>query len=185
MTLEVWNDRNNEWQARGLDMASEERPSDWTVPFLLRIDAARPGDVYQIILEYGSCQASSAGGFDILTGVERSWELTRTAPSGPARGTPDTAIPIPGHRAAKTAGGSEDRLELWGATFELSPEGPLQSASCAGRRAITLRVFARMESVFLLWGGHVSDGDSASCLTMTAHVASLGSRSLTALKCAG
>lgn len=177
MTLEVWNDRISEWQAGGLDIASDERPSDWTVPFLLRIDAARPGDVYQIVLQYGSCQASSARSFDILTGVERLWEPPRIAPSGPARGTPDAAIPIPG--------GSEGRLELWGATFESSPEGPLQSASCAGRRAIMIRVLARTESVILLWGGHVRAGESASCLTMTVHVAELGSRSLTAPECAG
>jgi hypothetical protein len=52
-------------------------------------------------------------------------------------------------------------------------------------RTITLQVLARTETVFLLWGGHVDDEESVLCLTMTARVASLGSGSLTALRCAG
>ncbi len=130
-----------------------------SMPYLLRIDEARPGDVYGIRLRY-DCRSGPAAAFDYLTGYDRNaGSAPALAAGGPSRLPPDMAAVLPGDSSTAlddAAREGERLLFLWGATFEIAPVGQLLQAPCAGDKVVQLAVRARAKTVFLLWGAHLA-----------------------------
>ncbi|HEU4760210.1 MAG TPA: hypothetical protein VFT91_09555 [Dehalococcoidia bacterium] len=126
------------------------------IPFLVRIDGARPGDVYGVGLRY-DCRSGQAAAFDYLTSYDRdAGSAPALADDGPARLPPDAAIAVPDDGSTAFDDAEERQLALWGATLEVAPVGRGLEAPCAGSKTVQVAVRARAGTVFILWGAHLA-----------------------------
>ncbi|MEX0682511.1 MAG: hypothetical protein WD904_14510 [Dehalococcoidia bacterium] len=153
--LALWDAVGHRWQSRDLVIQGSGYQEGEAIPFLLRVDSARPGQTYNVKIRY-DCPAGGVSGFDFLTDYNRDVDIG-SAPegSGPPGAVPDAAILIPDDPATtvdNTAGGGH--LTVWGATFEESPDGPVPSTACVADKLIDVRIRPLAETVYLAWGGH-------------------------------
>lgn len=153
--LALWDAVGRRWQSGDLVIQGSGYHEGQAIPFLLRIDNARPGQNYTVNIRY-DCPAGGVSGFDFLTDhnrdVDTEGALERSAPPG---AVPDAAILIPDDPATtadNTAGGGH--LRVWGATFEQSATGPVPLTACVADKVIHVLIRPRTETVYLAWGGH-------------------------------
>jgi len=119
------------------------------VPFVLRIDRARPGATYPLVIRYG-CR-----GFAFLTAYGRNSDSAPAiASGGPGSVFADSAAPIPDDPATAADDGEDGSLSLWGGSFAaaaaVDPPSP-----CSG---------------FLMWAAHVSDAAGGVPLRLAVQV---------------
>src|SRR3990172_3251557 len=149
-----WDKGAREWSS-GLSHGNAGYEDSELIPSLLRVGDLIPGAAYQIWLDYSGCHTPPSAGFNFLgssPGGDAAPDLTT---AGPRRSLPDARIPIPADASHVRPAGVFD---LWGATFVTSPQGPFPSPSCSENKLIILRVLARSDTIFLLWGSQVAGG---------------------------
>lgn len=151
----VWDNVGGQWQFDDLRRSGYHGGD--AIPFLLRINNARPGQLYDVNIRY-DCPTSEASGFDFLTDHNHDVQVEPAlAAYGPGRALPDAAVLIPDDASIAVDNTEEGRnLRIWGATFERSPVGPLPPTPCAVDKMILVRVRPRGETVYLAWGGHLA-----------------------------
>jgi len=125
------------------------------VPFVLRIDRARPGATYPLVIRYG-CR-----GFAFLTAYGRNSDSAPAiASGGPGSVFADSAAPIPDDPATAADDGEDGSLSLWGGSFAaaaaVDPPSP-----CSGEKRLFVEIAPAADTVFLMWAAHVSDAASA------------------------
>jgi len=125
------------------------------VPFVLRIDRARPGATYPLVIRYG-CR-----GFAFLTAYGRNSDSAPAiASGGPGSVFADSAAPIPDDPATAADDGEDGSLSLWGGSFAgaavVDPPSP-----CLGEKRLFVEIAPAADTVFLMWAAHVSDAASA------------------------
>jgi hypothetical protein len=127
------------------------------VPFLLRIDRVRPGDVLVPAVFYDCHGFASLTSFDADDG-----SAAALAEGGPRSPVPDAAVVVPGD-----GGGS---VSLWGGLFAaapaLSPPGP-----CAGSKSLELQVRAVAGTLYLMWGAEIAAGAASGDIPLALLVA--------------
>ena len=152
--LAVWDSPRHLWETDDLVIERPASDNGLSVPFLLRMENATPGEDYRIDLTYG-CGAGETSGLEFLTNYDRDAgsEPALIAP-GPERPLPDATAVIGDDRSI--AGDDEHgdrRFQLWGASFAASPEGPVPpDVPCEGDKMVTVSVRAVGETVHMLWG---------------------------------
>ena len=142
-SLEVW--AGGAWQA-DVPAGSASFRAGKAIPFMLRIDRARPGDSYGITLRY-TCRS-----LQFLSGYDRdSGSGPALAPGGPQTVVPDSVAQLPDDPTTEADDGEGGRLSLWGGSF--GPVG-LSDASgpCAYGRSLNVSLLAGRDTLFLLWG---------------------------------
>lgn len=160
--LALWAARRGEWQFSDIGAVASGYRDGGVIPFLLRIDDANPGTVYQVRLRY-DCQTDGVAAFDFLAGYDRdAGGDPALADQGPGRLQPDAAIPVPDDPSIafddqELAG--ERLFRLWGATFDAEPVGPAPDTSCRDEKLMVLRIRAQAETVFLMWGAHLGSAE--------------------------
>lgn len=172
--LFVWSRQSSEWLRSGLvEEASEYHEGD-AVPFMLRIDNAAPGSVYEVELVY-ECRTTQGAGFDYLTTVSaQDSSATRTEP-GPGPEREDASIPVPDDPSIGFDRGGR-RLLAWGGSFHDAPEELLPGGPCVSEKRFRLDLIAHAEAVFLVWGGHLAlssewgEDEGASIQTAAIHM---------------
>jgi hypothetical protein len=149
-----WDKVANHWSPPS-DLSQGGYSDGETVPSLLRVGDLTPGTVYQVWLDYSGCATPHSSGFDFLGSSPPGDVATDLVISGPGRGSPDARILMPSDVSQAQGAGVFD---LWGATFLAAPRGPFPSFLCSENKLIILRVSARSDTIFLLWGSHVAGG---------------------------
>jgi hypothetical protein len=167
--LALWDAVGRRWQSGDLVIQGSGYHEGQAIPFLLRIDNARPGETYNVNIRY-DCPEGGVSGFDFLTDHNRDVDIERALEgSGPPGAVPDAAILIPDDPATtadNTAGGGH--LRVWGATFEQSPAGPVPATACVADKLIHVRIRPRTETVYLAWGGHFAPSTAGAAGQKTA-----------------
>ncbi len=116
---------------------------------MLRIDRARPGVGYALI-RY-TCRT-----LQFLSGFDRdSGSAPALAPGGPLTALPDSIVALPDDPATAADDGERGRLSLWGGTF-----GPVElvagTTPDACERSLNVKLAARRDELFLLWGAVIA-----------------------------
>ncbi len=124
------------------------------VPFLLRIDRARPGTAYPLTIRY-DCR-----GFDFLTAYDRDASSEPAlASDGPGSPIVDSAAPIPDDPATPEDDREAGSLSLWGGSLT-RVDAPLPSTACTGEKSLAVGLSAAADTVFLMWAAQLSDAAS-------------------------
>jgi hypothetical protein len=148
-SLGVWD--GAAWRFEAWPAGATVREGE-AIPFLLRIDGARPGDGFLVAIVY-DCSA-----FDFLTAYDRD---NGSNPAfdfeGPGSAIPDSALSIPDDAGTPADDGNGGSLSLWGASFG-GVGGPLPPTACTGEKSLTVGLTAAADTAFLMWGADVSPG---------------------------
>jgi len=151
-----WDKGANRWSPPSdLSQGGAGYSDGETVPSLLRVGDLTPGTAYQVWLDYSGCATPHSSGFDFIGSSPLGDVATDLVTSGPGRSSPDARILMPSATSQALATGVFD---LWGATFLAGPRGPLPSFLCSENKMVILRISARSDTIFLLWGSHVAGG---------------------------
>ncbi len=161
--LALWSDPQQEWRFDDLGPEHSAYREGEAVPFMLRIDDARPGALYAISIRY-DCALGGVNAYDYLTAYSRDrGAAPALAPRGPGREAPDdTAAASDDSSFLFDNAGGPREFQAWGATFAAPPSRPLPLALCRGQQAqeakkeITLHLLAQDSTVWLLWGAHLA-----------------------------
>lgn len=135
------------------------------VPFLLRIDRIRPGDLIPLAVTYG-CQ-----GFTSLTSYDRNYgSAPAMAEEGPRDLVPDAAVLVPDRPAGEAA-----QLSLWGGLFARRAEAE-PAGGCVVRKELSLEMSAVSDTLYLMWGAEIARGAVArgASLSLSVRVPALG-----------
>ena len=156
-TLEIW--AGGAWQADVPAGPASFREGK-AIPFLLRIERARPGDSYGITLRY-TCHT-----LQFLSGYDRDGgNGPALAPGGPKTVVPDSVAQLPDDPGTTADDGENGRLSLWGGSF-----GPVRlsdvSGPCSYGRSLDVSLLAGRETLFLLWGAVVAPGAAEAGLPL-------------------
>lgn len=186
--LAAWSDITSEWTTMNLDQKTSGYRAGDFVPFLLRIDDAKPGTTYDLQLTY-ECSASGKPAIDFLSGVA----LDQTAPlltsPGPGSVAPDSALGQLDDSSINFDTQQQAWFLAWGAGFSRA-EGPSPQTECTGAKTISTSLVAQDETVILIWAGHLasaadwgqgSDAASATPFSITAEINGWSQQSLTML----
>ncbi len=147
-----WDRAANLWsQPAGLSQGDAGYSAGEIVPSLLVVRDLAPGTVYQVWLDYSGCTTPHSLGFDFLGSSPRGDAAPDLVTSGPGRSLPDARILMPADTSQALG-----VFDLWGATFLSAPLGPFPSLTCSQNKLVILRVLARSDTIFLLWGSHVA-----------------------------
>jgi hypothetical protein len=154
--LAIWDSPERVWETDDLIVNRPEGPGGLSLPFLLRIENASPGQAYHIELTYG-CGPGEISGLEFLTDFDRSaGSLPAMTAPGPERTFPDAAAVISDDVSIVGDDEPGDRLfRLWGATFAALPSGPRPQAACEGEKTFTVSVRALDKTVYMLWGAQL------------------------------
>ena len=156
-TLEVW--AGGAWQA-GVPAGPASFREGEAIPFMLRIDRARPGDNYGITLRY-TCRT-----LQFLSAYDRdSGGGPALAPGGPKTIVPDGVAQLPDDPGTTADDGENGRLGLWGGSF--GPVGLSEvSGPCSYGRSLDVSLLAGRDTLFLLWGAVVAPGAAQAGLPL-------------------
>jgi hypothetical protein len=126
------------------------------VPFLYKLSGLKPGETYEIDIDYFDCGLSPGQSFDHLASTASAGDAPRLATRGPGRVRPDSQVPVPDDPGVANDGGTTAYLSVWGGTFQHAPELTATPATCAGDKKLTTRVRAQSTTLYVEWGGHVA-----------------------------
>ena len=130
------------------------------VPFLLRIDGARPGDNYPVTIRY-DCNA-----FDFLTAYDRDHGSgPALAADGPGSAIADSGLAIPDDPGTAEDDAEAGALRLWGGSFA-ALGGPLPPSACADEKRLVPMLSAAADTLFLLWAAQLSEGASEGAIPL-------------------
>lgn len=151
--LAVWDGRA--WRFDASPGGASYREGE-AVPFLLRIEDARPGAAYPLTILY-DCQA-----FALLTSYDRDeGSAPAQARGGPGSAVADSTASIPDDPGTASDDGEAGSLSLWGGLF--SGGGDLRpSSACTGEKGLSVGLVAAADTVFLIWAAQLAEGASDS-----------------------
>jgi hypothetical protein len=157
--LLAWSRQQSRWLSDDFSGDAGSYREGESVPLLLRLEGAGDETLYEITVRY-QCGTEKAASFDYLSGpAEADADSILTDP-GPARARADSTIPVPDDPSITFDNGVVRRFQLWGATFQQSPQGPLPPAPCVDTKEFHVNVIAHAPAVYLVWAGHLaSAGD--------------------------
>ena len=157
--LLAWSREKTGWFSREISGDTASLREGESIPVLLRLEGAVPGRPYAISVDY-QCATDKGAAFDFLLAPDDDDAKALLTEPGPARARPDSMISIPDDQTIGFDNGADRRFQLWGATFQLSPQGPLPSAPCVDTKELVLAVVAQQPSVFLIWAGHLASAQN-------------------------
>lgn len=132
---------------------------------MLVAENAIAGSTYSIRLTY-DCKVGNAAAVDFLTdgGVDALMGA-QTAP-GPQRGVPDATAVIPDDPSTTTDDQAARSIRLWGGTFQAAPTAPNPDSPCEGTKTVDIRVRALLNTLYVVWGGHLAQDATAGSSTV-------------------
>lgn len=152
--LSAWSDVTSSWTASSLDDETSAYEEGDSVPILLLIERARPGDTYDVQIRY-DCMANGEPAFDYLSGAEQAGEAPLLTPPGPGRAIPDSSLTMPDDPSIDFDGASTGSMQVWGAVF--SDAGyPTPDTECTRSKTMDLSLLARDDTVTLVWTAHLA-----------------------------
>ncbi len=169
LSLAVWD--GSAWQFSPSPAAAAYREGE-AVPFLLRIDQARPGDAYPTVIRY-DCNA-----FDFLTAYDRDHgSEPALASGGPGSAIVDSTAPVPDDPATPADDRDEGSFSLWGGSLT-RVDAPLPSTACTGEKSLSVTPSAARDTLFLMWAAQLSDAASDGDVPVRLAVLRLGGEEL-------
>jgi hypothetical protein len=123
------------------------------VPFMLKIEGAAAGGIYDVALAYG-CRTGDGGAFDYLSSLSETDTASQTTSPAPPR-REDSSIPIPDDPAIALDGAGR-RFRVWGGSFQEMPTGPSPAGPCESKKEIGLSLLSQGDTLFVIWGGHLA-----------------------------
>lgn len=187
MHLAIWSKTISEWVFDDLTPETSGYVEGESVPFMLWLRNVEPGDTFETEIKY-NCRVDRVATFDYLTGFRAMGDGPATSEAGPARPQPDAAMAVPDDPSLDFDNTNERRLDLWGATFATSIEGPSPPTECLDAKSVSLTILARRQQVYLISGAHLASeqnwgagGGAASAtdpFSVTVSVKGLGSISV-------
>jgi hypothetical protein len=157
LQLLAWSRQQSRWISADLDSSAASYREGDSIPFLMRLDGAVAGKRYEVSVRY-QCGTEKGAVFDFLSGPQETDESAVLTAPGPGRQRADSTIPIPDDPSITFDDSSSRPLQLWGATFQRSPEGPLPAGQCSSFKEIRMDVVVRDPAAFLIWTAHVASG---------------------------
>jgi hypothetical protein len=127
---------------------------------MLVAEGITAGTTYTITLTY-DCRVGPASGIDFLTDGGVDALLGAQTPPGPQRGVPDATAIIPDDPSISADDNAARGVSIWGGTFQATPQGPDPGTSCEDSKTVELRVRAVLNTLYVVWGAHLSQ-DAAS-----------------------
>jgi hypothetical protein len=144
VSLLAWDEFAARWAATELTLPAP--PSSESVPILLTIDRAAVGRLYEVTLGVSACPNSGGVTLDSLDYGAVPDAALMTTP-GPARTQPD---------ATTRLDPDDGRLAAWGALFAERATWQ-RPEPCPNVTSLRIRIEARSEKVFIVFGGHLSN----------------------------
>lgn len=181
--LAAWSKTDGAWVYADLSAARSGYREGETVPFLLEIDGATASQIFETSIHY-LCKAGGIAAFDFVTSYDATaGKGPSSATGGPGRALPDSTVPVPDYASISVDNANRGTLQLWGATPDGAPTGPLPATSCADEKSIDMRVVARQSRIYLAWGGHLAPGAAGqhAPIGVTVEVQKLGRETLNLL----
>jgi hypothetical protein len=154
--LFLWNAKTGKWQADDLKQSSSSLSEGDAVLFLFKLSGVKPGETYEITIDYFDCGLSPGKSFDHLAAADAGGGAAQLAAPGPGRVTPDAQVPVPDDPGVANDSASTAYLALWGGTFPHATKLVATPATCAGDKRLTVPVLARASTLYLEWGGHLA-----------------------------
>jgi hypothetical protein len=151
----LWNDESKQWQDDDLEKDSSSAGEGDILLFLFKLNDVKPGETYQIEIDYFDCGLSPGRSFDYLAAAS-SGDTPQLATPGPGRVRPDSQVPVPDDPGVGNDGGSPAYLSAWGGTFQRAPELSPVSATCTGDKKLSVSVLAQSSTLYVEWGGHLA-----------------------------
>lgn len=155
LRLLAWSRQQSRWVSTDLDSTAASYREGDSIPFLMRLDGAVAGKRYQVSVRY-ECGTEKSAVFDFLSGPQETDESAVLTAPGPGTQRADSTIPVPEDPSITFDDSSSRRLQLWGATFQRSPEGPLPAGQCSRFKEIWMDVVVRGPAAFLIWTAHAA-----------------------------
>lgn len=153
--LYAWSRAQSRWTADEISEPAGSLREGESVPFLLRLEDAVIGRVYAINIRY-ECATDAGAALDFLLAPDDSDASALLTAPGPRRARPDSGIAVSDDQTIAFDDGAERTFQLWGGTFQLSPQGPLPAAPCEDVKEFVLAVVAQQPTVFLVWAAHLA-----------------------------
>lgn len=151
--LAAWSDIKSEWLTTALDQETSGYRAGEFVPFLLRIDDAKPGTTYDLQITY-ECFASGKPAIDFIAGIELDHAALLQTSLGPGSVTPDSVL----SQLDDSSLNFDDQhgwFWAWGAAFSRAA-GPLPQTECESTKTLSISILAQDETVILVWAGHLA-----------------------------
>ncbi len=152
----LWNEKTGKWQGDNLKKDSSGVSEGDVVLFLFKLSGVKPGESYQIDIDYFDCGLSPGQSFDHLAATTTAGDAPQLAAPAPGRVRPDSQVPAPDDPGVANDGGTTAYLSVWGGTFQHTPELTPTPATCAGDKKLSMRVRAQSTTLYVEWGGHVA-----------------------------
>ncbi|MDO8611616.1 MAG: hypothetical protein Q7R32_02190 [Dehalococcoidia bacterium] len=172
-SLAQWADVDADWQFGNLNSNNSAYHEGEAIPYLLQVDNADIGAVYEFQLRY-DCDKGGVNAFDFLTRYDRDRGTDPATALGLDPASPDATAPInddPNH--AFDASETARTWRVWGATFNSTPTGPMMadgsapidcaSTTTSDEKRYDVDITATSSTVYLLWGGHLASGFDWGC----------------------
>ena len=154
--LLAWSRQQSRWLPDRLESDASGYREGESVPFLARLDGTIDGGSYEITLRY-QCGTERGASFDYVAEPDETDSGAPLTEPGPGRPRADSTIPAPDDPSIAFDDDDERRrFQLWGATFQQTPEGPLPIESCIDTKQFRVSVTAHDSAVFLIWAGHLA-----------------------------
>lgn len=154
LRLLAWSRQQSRWVSTDLDSTAASYREGDSIPFLMRLDGAEAGKRYQVSVRY-QCGTDKGAVFDFLSAPQETDEGAVLTAPGPERQRADSTIPVPDDPSITFDDGQRP-LQLWGATFQRAPEGPLPAGQCSGFKEVRMDVVVHDPAAFLIWTGHLA-----------------------------
>lgn len=152
--LFVWSENESSWGRSDLGAGQSGYEEGDSVPFLLRIGRAAPGDTYRIEISY-DCLSAGEPAFDYLAGADAAGDAPLLRAPGPGTTVPDSSLGELDDLSIDFDAASNGALKAWGAVFSAASR-PNPTTACTGAKTVNLSLLAQSDTILLAWTGHLS-----------------------------